>query len=459
MRTPQSRLQRLLLSVGLLAVVGIALERNCLSAQVLKLPGRNAASRDLAAAAAARDLDAEVLRRFDLDGDGENTYGDRYALLYWLRLGGSANQVSAAGERRTDGLLDLAEFFAGPDSRIKSVRAIQELEPGKVVAEFGPGQQLIGPQLLAGDGAVAGGGCGSACFTRGDSNADCNVDLSDANHTMSHLFSGQSLAGNSDAADFNDDGSINISDPIGTLNYLFQGGPPGAEPFLDAPGEDPTPDDNPAPPESGHCGSDDPSDSSAEDELCTTFYAGPAPPEVGLTDCAGTKPAGLPSTDESDPQPVHPDTPDASMQPKPKKGQRTAVVGITGTPWEGGATEPASPTSQATAATFRGPVQPADLATNLYDEGPSPARDGMSILERAKTGSVEISHLGLVWGEVDATYRGVNGELPLVVGRRYFSRSLIDSQGTVGDRWVHSFYERLESVSGNKYRHVSWNHP
>ena len=76
-------------------------------------------------------------------------------------------------------------------------------------------------------------------FLRGDSNQDGRVDLSDAKHTLSHLFLGSDPPHCPDAADANDDGKVDVSDPIATLDWLFLGGsvlpPPSA-----AQGFDPT---------------------------------------------------------------------------------------------------------------------------------------------------------------------------------------------------------------------------
>ena len=64
---------------------------------------------------------------------------------------------------------------------------------------------------------------GDIPFRRGDSNADGEVDLSDAVATLSALFLGVGLLVCDDAADSNDDGARDISDPVHTLSYLFLG--------------------------------------------------------------------------------------------------------------------------------------------------------------------------------------------------------------------------------------------
>ncbi len=70
-------------------------------------------------------------------------------------------------------------------------------------------------------------------FTRGDSNRDDNVDVSDAVASLEYLFQGGTAMLCADAADINDDGQLDITDAIRLLGYLFQGGPSPAEPFPD----------------------------------------------------------------------------------------------------------------------------------------------------------------------------------------------------------------------------------
>ena len=77
-------------------------------------------------------------------------------------------------------------------------------------------------------------------FTRGDTNGDAAVDLSDAIAGLGFLFSGDPAAC-LDALDTNDDGANDLSDPISTLGYLFNAGSPPPSPFPDC-GTDPTPD-------------------------------------------------------------------------------------------------------------------------------------------------------------------------------------------------------------------------
>jgi hypothetical protein len=77
-------------------------------------------------------------------------------------------------------------------------------------------------------------------FIRGDTNGG-GVDISDALHTLSWLFTGGAPASCPKAADVNDDGKVDVSDPLALLRYLFLGGEEPRPPFRSA-GEDPTPD-------------------------------------------------------------------------------------------------------------------------------------------------------------------------------------------------------------------------
>ena len=61
-------------------------------------------------------------------------------------------------------------------------------------------------------------------FLRGDSNADGEVDLSDAVYSLSWLFLGGPRLSCEDAADTDDDGRLNVTDAVYTLNFLFLGG-------------------------------------------------------------------------------------------------------------------------------------------------------------------------------------------------------------------------------------------
>ncbi len=72
-----------------------------------------------------------------------------------------------------------------------------------------------------------------AAFQRGDSKADGTVNIGDAVHILSFLFTGQAAPSCLKAADVNDDGIVDIADPIAALGALFLGGPPPARPFPD----------------------------------------------------------------------------------------------------------------------------------------------------------------------------------------------------------------------------------
>jgi hypothetical protein len=85
-------------------------------------------------------------------------------------------------------------------------------------------------------------GRGSA-FVRGDSDANLAVDITDAVHTLNHLFQSGPDPACEDAADSNDDGALDISDGIHTLGFLFLGSTAPPFPGPEVAGFDGTPDD------------------------------------------------------------------------------------------------------------------------------------------------------------------------------------------------------------------------
>ncbi|MBI4585091.1 MAG: Ig-like domain-containing protein [Planctomycetes bacterium] len=80
----------------------------------------------------------------------------------------------------------------------------------------------------------------AAFFIRGDANFDGELDISDPQFTLYHLFLGEAAPPCPAAADANDDEEVDISDPIATLGFLFLGRPALPLPWP-APGPDPTP--------------------------------------------------------------------------------------------------------------------------------------------------------------------------------------------------------------------------
>lgn len=79
-------------------------------------------------------------------------------------------------------------------------------------------------------------------FLRGDTNADGEVDISDAVASLGSLFLGFRSPPCADAADADDSGTLNVSDPIYVLAFLFNQGTPPPPPGPHFPGLDPTPD-------------------------------------------------------------------------------------------------------------------------------------------------------------------------------------------------------------------------
>jgi hypothetical protein len=82
----------------------------------------------------------------------------------------------------------------------------------------------------------------SARFKRGDSNVDGNIEVSDAIHTTTFLFTGGPRSSCLEAADFDDNDVINLTDVIASLNWLMLGGVAPPAPGAASCGTDPVPD-------------------------------------------------------------------------------------------------------------------------------------------------------------------------------------------------------------------------
>ncbi len=92
-------------------------------------------------------------------------------------------------------------------------------------------------QLLCDDDACA--LPAGASFLRADSNADGQLDISDALFTLNYLFLGERTPPCRASNDSNADGKLDIADPVYSLDYLFRGGRLPPEPFPVC-AEDPT---------------------------------------------------------------------------------------------------------------------------------------------------------------------------------------------------------------------------
>jgi hypothetical protein len=77
-------------------------------------------------------------------------------------------------------------------------------------------------------------------FSRGDSNCDGELDISDPVHILLGLFSGGGGSCCAAAEDANDDGRADLSDAIHILSFIFAGGPSPPPPYPGC-GSDPTP--------------------------------------------------------------------------------------------------------------------------------------------------------------------------------------------------------------------------
>lgn len=78
-------------------------------------------------------------------------------------------------------------------------------------------------------------------FVRGDTNADGDINLSDAIFILLYLFQGGETPSCLSSLDSNDSGNVDLSDAIHSLSFSFLGGAQPPEPFPLC-GDDPTPD-------------------------------------------------------------------------------------------------------------------------------------------------------------------------------------------------------------------------
>ncbi len=108
-----------------------------------------------------------------------------------------------------------------------------------VEAGVDAGRREIPEEDLGGGGILIIGEIGF--FLRGDTDMNCERDLSDPVRTLQWLFLGAAAPGCLDAADADDSGEIDLGDPVFTLNWLFNHGTDFREPYLGL-AIDPTPD-------------------------------------------------------------------------------------------------------------------------------------------------------------------------------------------------------------------------
>jgi hypothetical protein len=93
------------------------------------------------------------------------------------------------------------------------------------------------------DGTPTLGGPNAFGFLRGDADANCAVEITDALVVLHHLFLGRADLDCPDAADGDDSGQVEITDAIFILNYLFLGAGELPAPGPSVSGDDPTSDD------------------------------------------------------------------------------------------------------------------------------------------------------------------------------------------------------------------------
>jgi len=118
-----------------------------------------------------------------------------------------------------------------------TTRAI-ELSPGTneiTLLGFGAGGDLRGEDGIT---AIV---SGEPFFTRGDTDRNGSINLTDAIVILNHLFQGVAVPDCHDALDTDDTGVVDMTDAIYLLDHLFRGGPPLPAPYPD-PGVDGTAD-------------------------------------------------------------------------------------------------------------------------------------------------------------------------------------------------------------------------
>jgi hypothetical protein len=116
----------------------------------------------------------------------------------------------------------------------------------RIVAEFASSPSEVTVNSVYGTDTSEVAGSGNSTFLRGDSNADGEVDISDAVHTLGFLFLGTPAPSCPDASDSDDNALLEITDAVLTLNWLFLGQGDLASPGPEACGSDPTEDALPA---------------------------------------------------------------------------------------------------------------------------------------------------------------------------------------------------------------------
>ncbi|MCA8960549.1 MAG: hypothetical protein KDC38_08550, partial [Planctomycetes bacterium] len=185
---------------------------------------------------AEAQTESDVNLVFEVANLGETTSVGSFAAQVWLSADEtlSGDDVLLFSEVHDDIVAGDAAILGGtialPSAPAGEVFLIYAIDPfGQVVECDETNNQFAFPMSVV----------DAFPFRRGDANGDGGVDISDAIHTLSELFTGGSPSLCDDATDANDDGAKDLSDAIYALSALFVGGPPPPFPYPGC-GQDPS---------------------------------------------------------------------------------------------------------------------------------------------------------------------------------------------------------------------------
>jgi len=160
----------------------------------------------------------------------------RTLVLDFERVEGESWTLACDGEVLIESTGERVEVPAGVFEGCWRVRTSMRCLPGLGPATvwYAPGVGRVKSELDGPDGPVKEELTGFrplGAFTRGDSNRDRKVDLSDAVFTLRWLFLGEAEPDCQESADSDRDGAVSLTDAVYLLRHLFLAGLPPAPPF------------------------------------------------------------------------------------------------------------------------------------------------------------------------------------------------------------------------------------